>query len=45
MNREDFFNWLDTIIDNGNSDWEVIEDFGDGNIWIKFSNIEEGEEA
>ena len=43
MNREDFFNWLDTIIDNGNSDWEVIEDFGDGNIWIKFSNIDEGE--
>ena len=41
MDREDFFNWLDTIIDNGNSDWEVVEDFEDGNIWIKFNNIEE----
>ena len=43
MNREDFFNWLDTIIDKGNSDWEVIEDFADGNIWIKFNNIVEKE--
>jgi hypothetical protein len=39
MNREDFFNWLDTILDNGNSDWEVVEDFGDGNIWIRFTNV------
>ena len=45
MKREDFFNWLDTIIDNGNSDWEVVEDFGDGSVWIKFNNIEEGEEV
>jgi hypothetical protein len=45
MNREDFFNWLDTIIEEGDSDWEVVEDFADGNIWIKFINIEEGEQT
>jgi len=44
MNRQDFFDWLDTIIDKGNSDWEIIEDFADGNIWIKFTNIEEEDE-
>ena len=44
MKREDFFNWLDTIIDKGNSDWEVVEDFADGNIWIKFNNILEEED-
>jgi len=44
MKREDFFNWLDTIIDKGNSDWYLVEDFGDGDIWIRFTNIEEGEE-
>ena len=43
MEREDFFTWLDTIIDKGNSDWEIIEDFADGNVWIKFSNIAETE--
>ena len=43
MQREDFFNWLDTIIDKGNSDWDVVEDFADGTIWIRFNNIEEGE--
>ena len=42
MQREDFFNWLDTIIDKGNSDWDVVEDFSDGTIWIKFNNIEDG---
>lgn len=44
MSRSEFFEWLDTIIDKGNSDWEVVEDFGDGNIWIRFTNIEEEEE-
>jgi len=43
MKRQDFFNWLDTIIEEGNSDWEVVEDFADGNLWIKFNNIEEEE--
>jgi hypothetical protein len=41
MDREVFFEWLDTLIDKGNSDWEVIEDFADGNIWIRFTNIQE----
>jgi hypothetical protein len=41
MNRQDFFEWLDTIIDKGYSDWEIVEDFADGNILIKFTNIEE----
>jgi hypothetical protein len=44
MKREDFFNWLDTIIEEGNTDWEVVEDFADGTLWIKFNNIEEDEE-
>ena len=39
MNREDFFNWLD----EGDADWEVVEDFADGTLWIKFNNIEEDE--
>jgi len=43
MERKDFFDWLDTIIDEGNSDWFLVEDFGDGNIWVNFNNIE-GEE-
>jgi len=43
MKREDFFNWLDTIIDNGNSDWYLVEDFGDGDVRIRFTNIEEEE--
>jgi hypothetical protein len=43
MERDDFFKWLDTIIDKGNSDWEIIEDFADGNIWIRFSKIAETE--
>jgi hypothetical protein len=43
MTREEFFNWLETIHDNGHSDWEVIEDFSDGTLWIKFNNIEEDE--
>ena len=43
MKREDFFNWLDTIIEEGNTDWEVVEEFEDGTLWIKFSNIEEEE--
>ena len=38
-----FFNWLDTIIDNGNSDWYLVEDFGDGDVRIRFTNIEEEE--
>lgn len=45
MNRKDFFEWLDTIIDKANTDWEVIEDFGDGVLWIKFNNIEDEEEV
>jgi hypothetical protein len=44
MKREDFFNWLDTIADNGNSDWDVVEDFADGTLNIKFNNIEEDDE-
>jgi hypothetical protein len=44
MKREDFFNWLDTIIEKGSTDWGVVEDFADGDIWIKFNNIEEEEE-
>lgn len=44
MNRQDFFEWLDTIIDKGNSDWELVEDFADGNIWVRFTNIEEDED-
>jgi hypothetical protein len=44
MKREDFFEWLDTVIGKGNSDWEVVEDFGDGNVWIRFTNINDGEE-
>jgi hypothetical protein len=44
MKREDFFNWLDTIIEEGDTDWEVVEDFADGTLWIKFNNIEEDEE-
>ena len=44
MNRQDFFEWLDTIIDKGNSDWQIVEDFSDGNIWIRFTNIGEGED-
>ena len=44
MKREDFFNWLDTIIEKGNTDWEVVEEFEGGDIWIKFNNIEEEEE-
>ena len=44
MNRQDFFEWLDTIIDKGNSDWEIVEDFADGNIWVRFTNIEEDED-
>ena len=44
MTRKEFFEWLDTIIDRGSSDWEVIEEFDDGNIWIRFNNIEEDDE-
>jgi hypothetical protein len=44
MKREDFFNWLDTIIEKVNTDWEVVEDFADGTLWIKFNNIKEDEE-
>ena len=44
MKRKDFFNWLDTIIDEGDSDWEVVEDFADGVIYVRFKNIEEGNE-
>ena len=43
MDRAGFFEWLDTLIDKGNSNWEVVEDFADGNIWIRFTNIEENE--
>jgi hypothetical protein len=45
MEREDFFDWLDTIIEKGNSDWELVEDFGDGTLYIKFNNIEDMEGA
>lgn len=45
MDRAAFFEWLDTIIDEGNSDWEVVEDFADGNIWIRFTNIKENEDG
>ena len=44
MSRKEFFEWLDTILDKGSVDWELIEDFADGNIWIKFNNIQEEEE-
>ena len=44
MTREDFYEWLDTIIEKGNSDWELVEDFEDGTIYISFKNVGDWEE-
>lgn len=40
MNREDFFKWLDTVVDQGIVDWEVAEDFADGTLLIRFTNTD-----
>lgn len=33
MTREDFFTWLDTVIDEGIVEWEVAEDFPH-KVWV-----------
>ena len=40
MTREDFFTWLDTVIDEGIVEWEVAEDFADGTLLIRFTNTD-----
>ena len=50
MNRNEFFEWLDTIIERGDSDWFHRPDLmGDdeienGYVCIAFSNISEEED-
>ena len=39
MDKQDFFDWLDSIIDKGNADWELVESFETGHFLIRFSNI------
>ena len=40
MKRSEFYEW----VYNGEADFMEIEDHGDGNIVVCFSNIEESEE-
>jgi len=49
MNRDEFYDWLDTILEEGDSDWfhrpELLPDheIEGGYVCIVFSNISEGE--
>ena len=44
MDREVFFDWLDSVVlsdDNRDLWWSVTEDDGTGCITVKFHNVEE----
>lgn len=47
MNREEFIEWLDTIIDKSNVDWEIRHEFDDGTVMVAFMgvNLEDEEDA
>ena len=44
MTREEFFKWLDTVIEQGIVAWEVAEDFADGTLLIRFNNTDLSDE-
>jgi hypothetical protein len=44
MNKQEFIDWLDTIIPLGCSDWEIREEFDDGIILVAFENISDEED-
>ena len=39
MTKQEFRDWLDTIIPLGCSNWEIREEFEDGNILVAFTNV------
>ena len=44
MTKQEFIDWLDTIIPLGCSDWEIREEFDDGIILVAFENISDEED-
>ena len=44
MTKEQFINWLDTIIDISTVDWEIRDEFEDGTILVAFVNVEPEED-
>jgi hypothetical protein len=43
MTREDFFEALGQMVKFTNVDYQVMEDDGEGRLYIRFTNIEEEE--
>jgi hypothetical protein len=44
MTKQEFIDWLDTVIHLGCSDWEIREEFDDGTILVAFENISDEED-
>ena len=44
MTKQEFIDWLDTVIPLGCSDWEIREEFDDGTILVAFTNVSDEED-
>ncbi len=44
MNKQEFIDWLDTIISLGCSDWEIRDEFDDGTILVAFTNVSDDDD-